>query len=167
MKKLIFLLLVLVILFPLGAKYSPSFTLNAGFDTLFYNSNAYPSLRAGLELSPVSYRINRVTFSIPLSINYVRESLSRGGLLSPSFYKNGVGIEVLLDNNRYGGSIAVFYGYEHYREERALMKYIEARAGFHLLLDSHISLFVPVSYTYTPSGDEVSISLGVRIGGEI
>lgn len=167
MKKLIILILSLLILFPLGAKYSPSFTLNTGFDTLFYNSNAYPSLRAGLELSPVSYRVKSVTLSVPLSISYVGESLSSSGLLSPSFYKNGIGIEVLLDNNRYGGSIAVFYGYEHYREERALMKYIEARAGFHLLLDSHISLFAPVSYTYTPSGDEISISLGLRIGGEI
>lgn len=166
-KKLIIILVVLLTLFPLCAKYSPSLTMTEGADMLIYSGSAYSSLKAALELNPVSWKTGALTLSLPLSLCYVTESLSSDGLLSPPHWKNGIGFEALIDNGKWGGSIAVFYGYEHYREERAIMKYIEARAGFHMLFSPHISLILPLSYTYTSLGDEVSLSLGLRIGGEI
>ncbi len=171
MKKLILLILAIFVLLPLSARYSPSFTLNAGVNTLFYKNSTsletYYSVRTGFEVSLISYKIDCVTLSIPVSVSNMTRSTTKGGLLSPSYFKNGIGFEALVERDRIGGSLALFYGYEHFTEMRGIMKYIETRAGFHLNLASYLSLVVPLSWTYTPEGNEVGLSVALRIGGEI
>lgn len=167
MKKLIFLILALFVLLPLSAGYSPSVTLNAGVNTLFYGSDTYYSVRTGVEISIISYRIKFLTLSVPVSISNLTRSRSSSSLLSPSYIKNGAGLEVLLDNGHIGGSIAALFGYEHFTETRAIMKYMELRAGLCVILSPYLSLIVPVSWTYTPQGSEASLSLALKVGGEI
>ncbi len=164
MKRLTVLLLTLMILMPLGAKYSPSFTLSGGIDSLDFR---YQSMRTRVDVSLLSYRIDKVTISLPLTISHVSESTSTKSLLSPEHYKNGVGLEVLLSNERIGGSLAVYYGYEHFTDENAMMRYIEVELTPEVILEKHIAVVLPLSYTYTPEGNEYSLSLGVRIGGEL
>ena len=164
MKKLTVLLLTLMILMPIGAKYSPSFTISGGIDSLDFR---YQSMRTRVDISLLSYRIDIVTISLPLTISHVSESTSSKSLLSPEHYKNGVGLEVLLSNERIGGSLAVYYGYEHFTDENAMMRYIEVELSPEVILEKHIAIVLPLSYTYTPEGNEYSLSLGVRIGGEL
>ena len=164
MKKLTVLLLTLMILMPIGAKYSPSFTISGGIDSLDFR---YQSMRTRVDISLLSYRIDIVTISLPLTISHVSESTSSKSLLSPEHYKNGVGLEVLLSNERIGGSLAVYYGYEHFTDENAMMRYIEVELSPEVILEKHIAVVLPLSYTYTPEGNEYSLSLGVRIGGEL
>ncbi len=164
MKRLTVLLLTLMILMPLGAKYSPSFTLSGGIESLDFR---YQSMRTRVDVSLLSYRIDKVTISLPLTISHVSESTSTKSLLSPEHYKNGVGLEVLLSNERIGGSLAVYYGYEHFTDENAMMRYIEVELTPEVILEKHIAVVLPLSYTYTPEGNEYSLSLGVRIGGEL
>ena len=164
MKKLTVLLLTLMILMPIGAKYSPSFTISGGIDSLDFR---YQSMRTRVDISLLSYRIDIVTISLPLTISHVSESTSSKSLLSPEHYKNGVGLEVLLSNERIGGSLAVYYGYEHFTDENAMMRYIEVELSPEVILEKHIAVMLPLSYTYTPEGNEYSLSLGVRIGGEL
>lgn len=166
MKRLILFTLALFVLLPIFAGYSPSLTLNAGANTLFYAGDTYYSVRTGVELSLISYRIKSVTLSVPVSIANMTRSRSSSGLLSPSYFKYGVGFEALLEGI-IGGSIALIYGYEHFTEERAVMKYIETRAGLNVILSSYLSLVVPVSWTYTPEGSEASLSVSLKVGGEI
>lgn len=167
MKRLILFTLALFVLLPIFAGYSPSLTLNAGANTLFYSGDTYYSVRTGLELNLISYRIKSVTLSVPVSIANMTRSRSSSGLLSPSYFKYGVGFEALFESGIIGGSIALLYGYEHFTEERAVMKYIETRAGLHVILSSYLSLVVPVSWTYTPEGSEASLSVSLKVGGEI
>lgn len=164
MKKLTVLLLTLMILMPIGAKYSPSFTISGGIDSLDFR---YQSMRTRVDISLLSYRIDIVTISLPLTISHISESTSSKSLLSPEHYKNGVGLEVLLSNERIGGSLAVYYGYEHFTDENAMMRYIEVELSPEVILEKHIAVVLPLSYTYTPEGNEYSLSLGVRIGGEL
>lgn len=164
MKKLTVLLLTLMILMPIGAKYSPSFTISGGIDSLDFR---YQSMRTRVDISLLSYRIDIVTISLPLTISHISESTSSKSLLSPEHYKNGVGLEVLLSNERIGGSLAVYYGYEHFTDENAMMRYIEVELSPEVILEKHIAIVLPLSYTYTPEGNEYSLSLGVRIGGEL
>ena len=164
MKKLTVLLLTLMILMPIGAKYSPSFTISGGIDSLDFR---YQSMRTRVDISLLSYRIDIVTISLPLTISHVSESTSSKSLLSPEHYKNGVGLEVLLSNERIGGSLAIYYGYEHFTDENAMMRYIEVELSPEVILEKHIAIVLPLSYTYTPEGNEYSLSLGVRIGGEL
>ena len=164
MKKLTVLLLTLMILMPIGAKYSPSFTISGGIDSLDFR---YQSMRTRVDISLLSYRIDIVTISLPLTISHVSESTSSKSLLSPEHYKNGVGLEVLLSNERIGGSLAIYYGYEHFTDENAMMRYIEVELSPEVILEKHIAVVLPLSYTYTPEGNEYSLSLGVRIGGEL
>ena len=164
MKKLTVLLLTLMILMPIGAKYSPSFTISGGIDSLDFR---YQSMRTRVDISLLSYRIDIVTISLPLTISHISESTSSKSLLSPEHYKNGVGLEVLLSNERIGGSLAIYYGYEHFTDENAMMRYIEVELSPEVILEKHIAVVLPLSYTYTPEGNEYSLSLGVRIGGEL
>ena len=164
MKRLTVLLLTLMILMPIGAKYSPSFTISGGIDSLDFR---YQSMRTRVDISLLSYRIDIVTISLPLTISHVSESTSSKGLLSPEHYKNGAGLEVLLSNERIGGSLAVYYGYENFTDENAMMRYIEVELSPEVILEKHIAVVLPLSYTYTPEGNEYSLSLGVRIGGEL
>ena len=164
MKRLTVLLLTLMILMPIGAKYSPSFTISGGIDSLDFR---YQSMRTRVDISLLSYRIDIVTISLPLTISHISESTSSKSLLSPEHYKNGVGLEVLLSNERIGGSLAVYYGYEHFTDENAMMRYIEVELSPEVILEKHIAVVLPLSYTYTPEGNEYSLSLGVRIGGEL
>ena len=164
MKKLTVLLLTLMILMPIGAKYSPSFTISGGIDSLDFR---YQSMRTRVDISLLSYRIDIVTISLPLTISHISESTSSKSLLSPEHYKNGVGLEVLLSNERIGGSLALYYGYEHFTDENAMMRYIEVELSPEVILEKHIAVVLPLSYTYTPEGNEYSLSLGVRIGGEL
>ena len=124
-------------------------------------------MRTRVDISLLSYRIDIVTISLPLTISHVSESTSSKSLLSPEHYKNGVGLEVLLSNERIGGSLAVYYGYEHFTDENAMMRYIEVELSPEVILEKHIAVVLPLSYTYTPEGNEYSLSLGVRIGGEL
>lgn len=167
MKRLFILILVLLTLSSLSASFSPSFTLKTGADTLIYDKSCYPQLSAGIEISIPSYRVGPVTLSIPVSIVHNTASKSRKGLLVPSFFKNGIGVEITLDNRKIGGGIAFFYGYEDYSDINAVLKYMEGRISFHFIVNEYFSLLLPVSWTYTPDGNEVTAVLGIRIGGEI
>lgn len=164
MKRLTVLLLTLMILLPLGAKYSPSFSLSGGVESLGFR---YHSMRGRVDVSLLSYTVGIVTISLPVTVSYVAESNSVKGLVSPAHYKNGVGLEVALSSERYGLSSALYYGYEHFTAENAMMRYLEIEASPILILGEHTALLLPLSYTYTPEGNEYSLSLRVRIGGEL
>ncbi len=164
MKRLTVLILALIILLPLNAGYSPSFTVSGGIESLDFK---YNSMRTRVDISLLSFNVNIVTLSLPLSISRVSESTTNKGLLSPEHYKNGIGLEILLAGEKAGGSASFYYGYEHFTDENAMMRYMEAEIAAHLILEKHIQIVMPLSYTYTPEGNEYSLSLAVRIGGEI
>ncbi len=167
MKRLTFLILALLLMLPLSAWYAPSFTVGCGVNTLILDKEAYQSVRTGLELGLVGIKIESFTLSIPLTIAHVTKSIENRGLLSPSFFKASIGAEGLVEGDRFGGSIALYLGYEDYTDEKAVMLYLEGRVAAHLRISKYFSLMVPVSYTYTPEGNEVSVSLALRIGGDI
>ncbi len=167
MKKIIVFFLLLTTLFTLGASFYPSFTIKAGGSALIYEKNYYPLFSAGIEISILSYRWGNVTLSLPLSVSHNPKSLERKGLLVPQFFKSGIGVEILLDNRKFGGSIASFFGYEEYTDIKAIIKYVEARLSLHYIVNNYFSFLLPMSYTYTPDGTEVTASFALRIGGEI
>lgn len=167
MKRILLMTILLAVLLPLSAGFSPSLTLQGGAETLFYKENAYLSGEAGIDVSLLGYKFGCVTISLPLSVNYVTKSLSSASLLSPSYFKNGIGLEGLVETGKRGYSLAVYYGYEKFNSENALQKYIMVRAGFHVILNDYLSLVLPLSYTYTPSGSEAAFSIALRTGGEI
>lgn len=164
MKRLTVLLLTLMILLPLGAKYSPSFSLSGGVESLGFR---YHSIRGRVDVSVLSYTAGIVTVSLPVTVSYVAESNAVKGLVSPVHYKNGIGLDIAISNAKAGASAAVYYGYEYFTAENAMMRYIEIEASPILILGEHTALLLPFSYTYTPEGNEYSLSLRVRIGGEI
>ncbi len=164
MKRLTVLLLALMILLPLGAKFSPSFSVSGGIESLDLR---YHSVRTRLDISALSYTAGIVTISLPLAVSYITQSNAVKGLVSPVHYKNGIGIEAALSNERYGASAAVYYGYEHFTAENAMMRYLEVEASPILRLGKYTALLLPFSYTYTPEGNEYSLSLRLRIGGEL
>ncbi len=171
MKRLTFLILALLLVLPLSAWYAPSFTVGCGVNTLVLDKKAYQSVKTGLELGLVGIKIKSFTLSVPLTIAHVTKSMENKGLLSPSFFKASIGIEGLLEGlvegERIGASAALYYGYEDYTDEKAVMLYLEGRVAAHYRISKYFSLMVPVSYTYTPEGNEVSVSLAVRIGGDL
>ncbi len=167
MKKIITIVLMLLMLSSLFAAYSPSYTICTGPSLLSYEKERYYSLASSFDLSLLSYKFKCVTFSIPLSVTYVTKSTENKGLLSPAYFRNEVGVEIALDNDKIGGSLAFFYGYEDYKEIYAVMKCVEGRASFLWILDKYITLCIPFTYTYTPAGNEFSLTFGLRIGGEI
>ncbi len=164
MKRLTVLLLTLMILLPLGAKYSPSFSLSGGVESLSFR---YHSMRGRVDVSILSYTAGILTISLPVTVSYAAESNAVKGLVSPAHYKNGLGLEVLLSGSRFGLSSAVYYGYEHFTAENAMMRYLEIEASPIMKLTDHTALLLPLSYTYTPEGNEYSLSLRIRIGGEL
>ncbi len=167
MKKLITIILTLLVLSSLSAAYSPSYTIRTGPSLLSYENERYYSLASSFDLSLLSYKFKCVTFSIPISITYVTKSTEKRGLLSPSYFRNEAGIEIAIDNNKVGASLAFLYGYEDYKDQYAILKCLEGRASFLYVLDKYITLCIPFTYTYTPSGNEYSLSFGLKIGGEI
>ncbi len=167
MKKIPVIFLLFVLVLPLGASYSPSFTLLSGPLVLARDGKSYLSLRSGVELSLISLKLHPFTFSIPLGVSYVTKSTVTDYTFSPSFFKNEAGVEIVLEGKRLACGIAAFLGYEDYEEERAVMKFIEGRLSAHLLLDGSLSLLAPFSFTFTPEGNEYSLSLALRIGGEV
>lgn len=167
MKRITFLCLLFLVLFPLTAGYAPSVTLYTGANALIYEGECYYSLKMGLEAAPLSFRMGYLTLSLPVSVSQMTRSIEKDGLMSNTYYKNGIGLEALLDNRTLGGSLALFYGYERFPEEYALMKYIEVRAGFHFIPASFFCVILPVSWTYTPLGSEVTAAIALRIGGEL
>ncbi len=171
MKRLTFLILALLLMLPLSAWYAPSFTVGCGVNTLILDKDAYQSVRTGLELGLVGIKIESFTLSIPLTIAHVTKSMENRGLLSPSFFKASIGVEGLVEDliegDNFGASIALYLGYEDYTDEKAVMLYLEGRVAAHLRISKYFSLMVPVSYTYTPEGNEISVSLALRIGGDI
>ncbi len=164
MKRLTVLLLTLMILLPLGAEYSPSFSLSGGVESLSFR---YHSMRTRVDVSLLSYTAGIVTISLPVTVSYVAESNTVKGLVSPAHYKNGFGLEVLISSSKFGLSSAVYYGYEHFTAENAMMRYLEIEASPIWKLGGHTALLLPLSYTYTPEGNEYSLSLRIRIGGEL
>ena len=167
MKRLTFLILALLLVLPLSAWYAPSFTVGCGVNTLILDNEAYQSVKTGLELGLVGIKIKSFTLSVPLTIAHVTKSRENRGLLSPSFFKASIGVEGLVEGERIGASAAVYYGYEDYTDAKAVMLYLEGRIAAHYRISKYFSLMVPVSYTYTPEGNEVSVSLAVRIGGDL
>lgn len=167
MKRLIFLILALLIVLPLSAWYAPSFTVGCGVNTLIVDRETYHSVRTGLELGLVGIKIKSFTLSVPLTIAHVTKSDENRGLLSPSFFKASIGVEGLIEGERIGASVALYLGYEDYTDEMAVMLYLEGRIAAHYRIAKYFSLMVPVSYTYTPEGNEVSVSLALRIGGDL
>ena len=167
MKRLTFLILALLLVLPLSAWYAPSFTVGCGVNTLILDNEAYQSVKTGLELGLVGIKIECFTLSVPLTIAHITKSIENNGLLSPSFFKASIGIEGLLEDEGIGASAALYYGYEDYTDEKAVMLYLEGRVAVHFRISKYFSLMVPVSYTYTPEGNEVSVSLAVRIGGDL
>ncbi len=167
MKKIITIILALLVLSSLSAAYSPSYTIRTGGSLLSYEKERYYSLASSFDLSLLSYKFKCVTVSIPISVTYVTKSTEKNGLLSPSYFRNEAGVEIQLDNNKIGGSLGFYYGYEDYREQYAILTCLEGRASFLWILDKYITLCVPFTYTYTPAGNEFSLTLGLKIGGEV
>ena len=164
MKRLTVIFLTLMILLPLGAKYSPSFSISGGMESL---GMKYHSVRTRVDISALSYTMGFVTLSLPVTVSYVAESNSVKGLVSPVHYKNGVGLDVAFTNATFGLACAIYYGYEHFTAGNAMMRYLEIEASPLVRVEEQIALLLPLSYTYTPEGNEYSLSLRIRIGGGI
>ncbi len=168
MKKTITLVLLFILALSItGASPTPRFTLSVGGSGLIYEKTAYYSIRTGIEIGFLSYKIKALTISIPIEVNYITESTTKSGLLSPSYFKNAVGIEALLSGKKIGGGLGVYYGYEEFPGESALMKYLEGRATFQIILSPVFSIMLPLSYTYTPLGSEISLTTALRISDEL
>lgn len=168
MKKTITLVLLFILALSItGASPTPHFTLNAGGSALIYEKSLYYSARTGIEIGFLSYKIKALTISIPIEVNYITESTTKSGLLSPSYFKNAVGVEALLSGDKIGGGLGVYYGYEEFPGESALMKYLEGRATFQIILSPVFSIMLPLSYTYTPLGSEISLTTALRISDEL
>ena len=167
MKRLFVLILLVLLSLPLFSWYAPSFVLGCGVNALPLESGTYCSLKTGLELSIAGIRIKSFTLSLPLAVSFVAASNEIKGLLSPSFFKVSIGVEGLYEGKRLGGALALFYGYEDYTEEKAVMLYLEARLAILYKVSEYFSLMLPLSYTYTPEGREISGGFAVRVGGEL
>lgn len=150
----------------LSASFSPTVTLKSGINALIYDKKPYYANESGIEIGFISYRIKDVTLSLPLSVAYLTKSTESNYLFSPQHMKTAVGLEALYDNRKIGGSLSFFYGCEDFIDEKAVMKYMEGRLALHIILTDYLTLFIPVSYTYTAQGGEFSLLLGLRIGGE-
>lgn len=166
MKRITLIILLLLPLSFLSASFSPSVTIMSGVNTLWHEKNRYYSMENGIEIGILSYKIKSITLTLPIDVSHVTKSTENASLFSPQYTKASLGFEAALDNRRIGGSIAFFYGYEDFIEEKALMKYMEGRVAFHVILTKYLTLFIPVSYIYTPQGNEMSFRLALRIGGE-
>lgn len=150
----------------LSAAFSPTVTIKSGANALIYEKKQYYALESSLELGFISFRINNVTLSLPLSLAHVTKSTEINYLFSPQYTKASVGFEAALDNRKVGGSLAFFFGYEDFMDEKAVMKYMLGRAALHIILTDYLTLFIPFSYTYTAEGVAFSLLIGLRIGGE-
>ena len=168
MKKYVLLIYILVLVtFVSYATYSPTAAMMVESERAIAEDEIWTSLSYGGDFSPLGWRWGDLEMSMPIRISYVTSSLPSHGSAVPRKYKAMAGISARYYFTLVNLFLSYYSGVVDYPEIKAVTAERRIEGGVGFSLGEHLSLSIPLHYSFSPVYPSFGGGIMMRVGGEV